>query len=80
MGCKCKEKAAAAEKYSDDKHVIEKVKGVKKIMAVIGRIFIGILACGILIVSLPFLILYIVFNTFIGRPTQINLKRFFNRK
>lgn len=80
MGCKCKEKAVAAEKYSDDKHVLEKIEGLKRIPMVIGRIVIGILVSGILIVSLPFLVLFVVFNTAMGRTTRINLKRFFNKK
>lgn len=81
MGCNCKNKADAAGKYSDDgKSGLQKVVGFDKILVILGRILIGVLVSGIIIVALPLLILVVIFNTFLGRSTTINLKKLLRRE
>lgn len=81
MGCNCKNKADAAGKYSDDgKSGLQKVKGFEKLLVILGRILIGVLVSGIIIVALPLVILIVIFNTFLGRSTTINLMKLIRRE
>ena len=80
MGCNCKNKAGVAGKYSDDgKSGLQKAKGFEKLLVVLGRILIGVLVSGIIIVALPLVVLVVIFNTFFGRSTTINLMKLIRR-
>ena len=74
-----KEKETFNEKIKsledDGKSGLQKVVGFDKILVILGRILIGVLVSGIIIVALPLLILVVIFNTFLGRSTTINLKK-----
>lgn len=80
MACNCKNKAGVAGKYSDDgKSGFQKAKGFEKLLVVLGRILIGVLVSGIIIVALPLVVLVVIFNTFFGRSTTINLMKLIRR-
>ena len=80
MGCNCKNKANIVGKYSDNGKIgLQKVGGFGKVMVIPGRILIGLLVSGIIIVALPFILLIVIFNTFLGRSTTINLMKLLRR-
>ena len=78
MGCACKEKSDKVAKYTDDKKpALEPLKGVRKVFSVIMRVILGILLFSIVIIAIPFIIVYVVFVTVFGGTVKINLKKLF---
>ena len=68
MGCKCKETAKAAQKYSDEETMDTKIDVAKIIEKVISGIFIFLL----LIVVMPFIVVYDIIS-FVFKQT-VNIK------
>lgn len=68
MGCKCKETAKAAQKYSDEETMDTKIDVAKIIEKVISGIFIFLL----LIVVMPFIVVYVIIS-FVFKQT-VNIK------
>lgn len=78
MGCKCKENSEKLSKYTEDgKPVLKPLRGIQKILAVIGRVILLILLFSIVIVILPFAILVVIFLAVFGKNVKINLKKLF---
>lgn len=75
MGCNCKKTAANAGKYSDDGSGVEIVRGLKKIPVFLLRALLVILASGLIIVILPFFLLWIMFRMIIGKEIKVNLSK-----
>lgn len=77
MGCKCKEVAQAAQKYSDEPTMEVKVDVAKKIEKVIYGIFILLL----LIVVMPFIMIYVIISFVFKQSVNIKwIKKVFNNK
>lgn len=81
MGCKCKETAEKAKKYTDDETIVE-VHGTEKAAMIISKIFIVILLFVILIIAAPILIIWSVFAAVTGRGINLGklLKKHGKRK
>ena len=79
MGCNCKEDTYnGVKKYSDDgKPVLEQIRGFRKVVLVALRVILGILLSIIVIVMLPFAIVYVVFSAAFGKSVTINIKKLF---
>lgn len=79
MGCKCKEKSySGVRKYSDDGNpVLQDKKGIRKIISVVFRLIIGIFLIAIVIVTLPFFIVYILGSAVFGKGVKIDIKKLF---
>lgn len=75
MGCNCKKTAVNAGKYSDDGSGVEIVRGLKKIPVFLLRALLVILASGLIIVILPFFLLWIMFRMIIGKEIRVNLSK-----
>ncbi len=77
MGCNCKEDTYnGVRKHSDDgTPVLEQMKGVRKVMSVVLRVLFGILLSVIVIVALPFAVVYVVFAAAFGNGVTIKFKR-----
>lgn len=75
MACNCKKTAEIAGKYSDDGNGLEIVKGFGKIPVFLLRTLLTILAVSLIIVILPFFLLWIVFRMIIGKDVKINLRK-----
>lgn len=76
MACKCKETALTAGKYSDNgESGLNVVTGIQRIPAFFNRIFLTVFVFLLVIVIMPFLLLYVFVNTAIGRETNINLRK-----
>lgn len=68
MGCKCKEKAEKVQKNTLDKTM----ENSNKILVIMKNIIMSILICIIIIIGIPFVIIYILFKR--GKIT-LKLKR-----
>jgi len=79
MGCKCKEKTYRnVKKYSDEGGtVLQTKKGVKKMMSIFLRFIIGIFLIAIVIIALPFFVVYIVVRIVLGKDVKIDIKKLF---
>lgn len=79
MGCNCKEETYnGVRKHSDDgNQVLEQMKGVRKLLSVVLRVIIGILLLAIVIVALPFVVVYVIISAAFGKGVTINLKKLF---
>lgn len=79
MGCKCKEKTYRnVKKYSDEGGtVLQAKKGVKKMMTIFLRLIIGIFLIAIVIIALPFFVVYIVVRIVLGKDVKIDIKKLF---
>lgn len=75
MACNCKKTAENAGKYSDDGTALEVVKGLKRIPIFLLRVITTILAVSLIIVILPFFLLWIMFHMIIGKEVKINLRK-----
>ena len=75
MACNCKKTAETAGKYSDDGNGLETVKGFGKIPVFLLRTLLTILAVSLIIVILPFFLLWIAFRMIIGKDVKINLRK-----
>lgn len=75
MGCNCKKTAENAGKYSDDGIGVEVVKGLGRIPIFLLRALLTILAVSLIIVILPFFLLWITFRMIIGKDVKINLRK-----
>ena len=76
MACNCKNTAEKAGNYSDEgQSGVEVVKGIKRIPLFILRLFVAILASGLIIIILPFFILYIILCMILGKEIKINLSK-----
>lgn len=75
MGCNCKKTAENAGKYSDDGNGLEIVRGFGKIPVFLLRIILTILAVSLIIVILPFFLLWITFRMIMGKDVKINLRK-----
>ena len=82
MTCNCKEeKYEGVKKYSGDKkRVLEPMNGVRKVFTFIIRVLFGILVSVIVIVTLPFVVVYVVISAVFGKSVTINLKKVLRRK
>ena len=81
MGCKCKENSDKLTKYTiDGKPALEPLTGLRKLTAILLRILLGIFLFSIVIIALPFVILYIVIMVAFGKEVKINLKKLFRFK
>ena len=67
MGCKCKETAKAAQKYSDEETMDTKIDVAKIIEKVISGIFIFLL----LIVVMPLIMVYVIISFVFGQTVNI---------
>ena len=67
MGCKCKETAKAAQKYSDEETMNTKIDVAKIIEKVISGIFIFLL----LIVVMPLIMVYVIISFVFGQTVNI---------
>lgn len=67
MGCKCKETAKAAQKYSDEETMDTKIDVAKIIEKVISGIFIFLL----LIVVMPLIMVYVIISFVCGQTVNI---------
>lgn len=78
MGCNCKKTSDASAKYSDDgKTPLKRLSGISLVLAFVGKLFISILAFGLIIVILPFFLLYVFFCIITGKGIRINLNKLF---
>lgn len=79
MGCHCKEdKYNGVRKVSDDgKPVLIPMKGLRKFFSIVFRAAFGILLSAIVIIALPFAIVYVVFSAAFGKGVRIDLKKMF---
>lgn len=77
MGCNCKEETyEGVRRHSDDgKPVLESMKGFRKVLSVVLRVLFGILLSAIVIVALPFVVVYVVFSAAFGKGVTIDFKR-----
>lgn len=77
MGCKCKEAAQAAQKYSDEETMNTKVDIARIIDKVMSGIFIFLL----LIVVMPFIVVYVIISFVFGQTVNIKwIKKIINNK
>ncbi len=76
MGCKCKDTARKARKYTNEE-TIREVHGAERTAMFISKFFTVILLFVILIIAAPFLIVYSVFAAVTGR--SINLGKLFKK-
>ena len=67
MGCKCKETAKAAQKYSDEETIDRKIDVAKIIEKVMSGIFIFLL----LIVVMPLIMVYVIISFVFGQTVNI---------
>lgn len=67
MGCKCKETAKAAQKYSDEETIDTKIDVAKIIEKVMSGIFIFLL----LIVVMPLIMVYVIISFVFGQTVNI---------
>ena len=78
MGCKCKEDSEKVGKYTDDgKPALEPLRGFRKVLSVILRVLLGILLFSLVIITLPFVVIYVIFMAIFGKTVKINLKKLF---
>jgi hypothetical protein len=79
MGCHCKEdKYNGVRKVSDDGNpVLMPMKGLRKFFSIVFRVVLGIFVSAIVIIVLPFAIVYVVFSAAFGKTVRINLKKMF---
>lgn len=70
MGCKCKDKAKNASKYTDDE-TLEELKGLKKVKMFIGKVIIAVLIFLILIVLCPIIIVYCMICLITGKQIKL---------
>lgn len=75
MACNCKKISENAGKYSDDGSGLEEVKYLGRIPIVLLRIILTILTVCLIIVILPFFLLWIIFRMVIGKDISINLRK-----
>ena len=76
MGCKCKEKALKARKYTDEETMTE-ARGIERVGMAISKFFIVILLFVVLIIAAPVLIVWSIFAVITGK--SINLGKLFKR-
>jgi hypothetical protein len=79
MSCNCKEEAYnGVKKYSDDGGEILKPRNVFGIvLTFIFRLIYGIFLSAIVIIALPFVILYVVFASVFGKGVTVDIKKLF---
>ena len=78
MACNCKKTAENAGKYSDDGQATELVKGLNKIPVLLLRTLLTILAVSLIIVILPFFLIFVTFRMILGKEVKINLRKLLN--
>ncbi len=77
MGCKCKEAAQAAQKYSDEETMNTKVD----IARIIDKVMTGIFIFLLLIVVMPFIVVYIIISFVFKQTVNIKwIKKIINNK
>lgn len=80
MGCNCKNTSEKARKYSDDgKPVLKHLGWIGSVFVIITRVIITILTFGVIIIIIPFFLLYMAFCMVTGKGININLNRFFRK-
>lgn len=67
MGCKCKEAAQAAQKYSDEETMNTKVD----IARIIDKVMTGIFIFLLLIVVMPLIMVYVIISFVCGQTVNI---------
>ena len=75
MACNCKQKAVEAGKYSDDWNVLERVNGMEKIFVFLARLLLTISSLGLIIVILPFFLVYVIVSMILGKGIKVNLAK-----
>lgn len=76
MGCNCKENTEKVSKYTDDgKPIFKPMSRMKKVWNSILRVFLGILVFVLVIISLPFAVIYVSISAIFGKGVRINLKK-----
>lgn len=81
MGCKCKENGEKLGKYTEDgKSPLKQLKGLMKAVAVLLRVLLAIFVFLIVIVALPFVVLYVIIMVVFGKEVKINLRKLFRFK
>lgn len=79
MACNCKKTAEKAGKYSDNQEKgVEEINGSQRLVVILMRIILTILATGVIIVILPFMILYILICMIVGKEIRFNLGKILN--
>jgi hypothetical protein len=77
MGCKCKEAAQAAQKYSDEETMNTKVD----IARIIDKVMTGIFIFLLLIVVMPFIVVYVIISFVFKQTVNIKwIKKIINNK
>lgn len=77
MGCKCKEAAQAAQKYSDEETMNTKVD----IARIIEKVMTGIFIFLLLIVVMPFIVVYVIISFVFKQTVNIKwIKKIINNK
>lgn len=77
MGCKCKEAAQAAQKYSDEETMNSKVD----IARIIDKVMTGIFIFLLLIVVMPFIVVYVIISFVFKQTVNIKwIKKIINNK
>ena len=79
MSCNCKEETySGVKKYSDDgAEVLVPKTFVGKVFSFIFRLVFGILLSVIVIIALPFAVLYTIFVAIFGKGVSVNIKKVF---
>ena len=78
MGCKCKETAKKAQKYTEEETII-KPKGFGWVIATVKNILITILMFSLIILVLPFMALVFVFKAITGKEMKINVSKIISK-
>lgn len=73
-GCKCKETAQNARKYSTEETMVQ-LKGIKKIIWLIKKLIIIVLVLNLFIIITPFIILIGIIQILKGKKLRINLTK-----
>jgi hypothetical protein len=77
MGCKCKEAAQAAQKYSDEETMNTKVD----IARIIEKVMTGFFIFLLLIVVMPFIVVYVIISFVFKQTVNIKwIKKIINNK
>ena len=78
MACNCKKKAAIASKYSDE-GTFEILSPISKFFTLFFRVIVVIISFAFLLCILPFFLLYLIYNLFMGKNTNIRLDKIFKK-
>lgn len=74
MGCKCKDTAKAAAKYSNDT-TVKQLTGIKKGLMIGRQILTYILVILLFIIAIPFLIILAISKMVKGKKITVNISK-----